>query len=99
MALASKSLAVTSVPGTSFAILTALEPVAVMASATFIPGLPRALRSMTLTSLLNAICSLKNTEPALIFPGPRVECISGTRIFVAPSVITFPGGVKCFHRS
>ena len=39
MAFSSKSLAVTSVPGTSLAILTALDPVAVMASATVMLGL------------------------------------------------------------
>ena len=73
IAVAEMSLATTSEPGTSFAMRTDLDPVAAMASPTVMESRPRALRSMTLTSRLNDICSLKNTGP-IFLPGPWVEC-------------------------
>ena len=92
------SLAVTMLPGTSLAILTDLDPVAHMASATFIDSLSSDLSSMTLTSRLKAICSLKKTVP-IFLPGPPEECSEGTRMSVDPSRMTSPSGVKRSHRS
>ena len=92
------SLAVTSEPGTSLAILTDLDPVAHIASATVNDSRSRDLRSMTLTSLLNAICSLKNTDPTFL-PGPWTECSRGTRMSVLPSLMTVPSGVTRSPRS
>ena len=96
MAPALMSLAVTAVLGASLAMRTALAPVAVMQSATDM-SLSRYLRSITLTSLLNAICSLKNTVPR-IFPGPPAECAAGTSRTVDPSVI-LTLSIRCSHRS
>ena len=97
-ASAEMSLATTSVPGTSLAMRTDLEPVAAMASPTRMRSLSRARRSMTLTSLLKDICSLKNTGP-IFLPGPWVEWSWGTRILVPPSVMMEPSGLKRSHRS
>ena len=88
----------TSVPGTSLAMRTDLEPVAAMASPTRMRSLSSARRSMTLTSLLKDICSLKNTGP-IFLPGPWVEWSWGTRILVPPSVMMEPSGLKRSHRS
>ncbi len=87
MASAEMSFATTCEPGTSLAILTDLEPVAAMASATVMLSRPSARSSMTLTSRLNDICSLKKTDP-IFFPGPWVECCSGTAMSVLPSRIS-----------